>query len=297
MTRRVPGASRSASLCLPGRRARAGRCRGTSSRTRSGGNRRPSTWVKALTVIASKLRGLVVEDGSTCPTLTAAFGCYRLDLPEGTWVDLFAVESGARDALAAGELDQARAAAESAESLVRRPFLPGEDGAWVEARRSASSPTSQGVLCVLAEACLRSATLETRRSGPRDWLLSRRSAERVSAAPLGRERAGERVLKRVGRGQHDWLLRRRGGRSRVGGRHASLRVRPCYQLSTGLASTARGHRSRGCRPGDRDVAHVAPDAVSEIWSPIGLFGSPVYSKTSTKSLYRPSITRQRRTTA
>ena len=69
-------------------------------------------------------------------TLTAAFGCYRLDLPEGTWVDLFAVESGAQDAeeaLAAGELDQARAAAESAESLARRPFLPGEDGAWVEA--------------------------------------------------------------------------------------------------------------------------------------------------------------------
>ena len=46
----------------------------------------PATWEKALTVIASKLRGLVVEDGIT---LTNAFGCYRLDLPEGTSVDLF----------------------------------------------------------------------------------------------------------------------------------------------------------------------------------------------------------------
>ena len=41
----------------------------------------PATWEKALTVIASKLRGLVADDGIT---LTAAFGCYRLDLPEGT---------------------------------------------------------------------------------------------------------------------------------------------------------------------------------------------------------------------
>src|SRR5580765_7589424 len=91
----------------------------------------PATWEKALTVIASKLRGLVADDGIT---LTAAFGCYRLDLPEGTWVDLFAAASGAQDAedaLAAGELDEARAAAQSAESLARRPFLPGEDGTWV----------------------------------------------------------------------------------------------------------------------------------------------------------------------
>ena len=96
----------------------------------------PATWEKALTVIASKLRGLRRRRRDHGRAVTAAFGCYRLDLPEGTWVDLFAAESSAQDAeeaLAAGELDQARAAAESAESLARRPFLPGEDGAWVEA--------------------------------------------------------------------------------------------------------------------------------------------------------------------
>src|SRR5436189_5643732 len=68
----------------------------------------PATWEKALTVIATKLRGLVAEDGIT---LTNAFGCYRLDLPEGTWVDLLAAERGAQyaeEAPAAGELDQAR---------------------------------------------------------------------------------------------------------------------------------------------------------------------------------------------
>ena len=116
----------------------------------------PATWEKALTVIASKLRGLVAEDGIT---LTNAFGCYRLDLPEGTWVDLFAAASGAQDAeeaLAAGELDQARAAAESAESLARPLFLPGEDGVWVVQERRDLADIRERALSVLADACLRS---------------------------------------------------------------------------------------------------------------------------------------------
>ena len=116
----------------------------------------PATWEKALTVIASKLRALVAEDGIT---LTNAFGCYRLDLPEGTWVDLFAAASGAQyaeEAIAAGELDDARAAAESAESLARRPFLPGEDGAWVEQKRRDLADIRERALSVLADACLRS---------------------------------------------------------------------------------------------------------------------------------------------
>jgi YVTN family beta-propeller protein len=116
----------------------------------------PASWEKALTVIASKLRGLVAEDGIT---LTNAFGCYRLDLPEGTWVDLFAAASGVQDAeeaLAAGELDQARAAAESSESLARRPFLAGEDGTWVEHKRRDLADIRERALNVLADACLRS---------------------------------------------------------------------------------------------------------------------------------------------
>ena len=116
----------------------------------------PATWEKALTVIASRLRGLVAEDGIT---LTNAFGCYRLDLPEGTWVDVFAAASGARDAeeaLAAGELAQARAAAESAESLARPLFLPGEDGAWVVQERRDLAEIRERALSVLADACLRS---------------------------------------------------------------------------------------------------------------------------------------------
>jgi YVTN family beta-propeller protein len=120
------------------------------------GDSPPATWDKALTVIASKLRRLVAGDGIT---LTNAFGCYRLDLPEGTWVDLFAAASGAQEAeeaLAAGEFDEARAAAESAQSLARRPFLPGEDGTWVERKRRDLADIRERALSVLADACLRS---------------------------------------------------------------------------------------------------------------------------------------------
>src|SRR5215831_8853716 len=81
----------------------------------------PVTRDKALTVIASKLRGALADAGlDGRGILTAAFGCYRLDLPEGTWVDLFAAASSVRDAeeaLAADELERARSAAGSAESL------------------------------------------------------------------------------------------------------------------------------------------------------------------------------------
>ena len=107
-------------------------------------------------MIASKLRGLVAGDGIT---VTNAFGCYRLDLPDGTWVDLFAAASGAQyaeEAFAAGELDEARAAAESAESLARPSFLPGENGSWVEQKRRDLADIRERALSVLADACLRS---------------------------------------------------------------------------------------------------------------------------------------------
>ena len=45
----------------------------------------PATWDKALTVIVSKLRGLLADSGlDGANALTGAFGCYRLELPEGT---------------------------------------------------------------------------------------------------------------------------------------------------------------------------------------------------------------------
>ena len=83
-------------------------------------------------MIVSKLRGLLADHGiDGANALTSAFGCYRLDLPEGTWVDVIVAANAAQEAeeaLAAGDLEQAKAAAALAASLVRQPFLPGEDG-------------------------------------------------------------------------------------------------------------------------------------------------------------------------
>jgi DNA-binding SARP family transcriptional activator/streptogramin lyase len=99
----------------------------------------PATWEKALRVLMTKLRTLLEEcgiDGSSA--LTAAFGCYRLALPDGTWIDVDAAANAverAEAARAAGALDEARAQASAAAELARRIFLPGEEGSWVEEQR------------------------------------------------------------------------------------------------------------------------------------------------------------------
>jgi SARP family transcriptional regulator, regulator of embCAB operon len=122
------------------------------------GDTPPVTWEKALTVLASKLRRLLADHGVADPSLlTAAFGCYRLQLPEGTWVDVLEAATAAADAERAldnGELDHARARAALAISLLQRPFLPGEDGAWVEAKRRALADTRERALATLTDACL-----------------------------------------------------------------------------------------------------------------------------------------------
>lgn len=123
------------------------------------GEQPPATWDRALSVLVSKLRGLLSEQGiDGASALTGAFGCYRLDLPEGAWVDVVAaaeMTQEAEDALAAGDPKGARDAAARAESVVRQPFLPGDEGSWVEEKRRQLGELHARALSVLAEACLR----------------------------------------------------------------------------------------------------------------------------------------------
>jgi DNA-binding SARP family transcriptional activator/streptogramin lyase len=120
----------------------------------------PATWEKALTVLVSKLRGLLAESGlDAAKVLTSAFGCYRLNLPEGAWVDVIAAADALREAeaaLAADDLERAKAVATEASSLARPSFLPGENGAWVDAKRRELTEILRRALDCLAEACLRS---------------------------------------------------------------------------------------------------------------------------------------------
>jgi YVTN family beta-propeller protein len=123
------------------------------------GDTPPATWEKALGGIASKLRALLGECGiDGAKALTSAFGCYRLELPEGSWVDLTAAAEGAdaaEAALAAGDLDRAKAEASQAAALGRLPLLPGEGGSWVENERRALGDVLVRALECLADACLR----------------------------------------------------------------------------------------------------------------------------------------------
>ncbi len=124
------------------------------------GSAPPTSWDKSLTVIASKLRNLLADHGiDGAHALTGAFGCYRLELPEGTWVDVTVATNATQEAeraLAAGDLEQAKTAAMLAASLVRQPFLPGEDGTWVEEKRRGLTDVRGRALTVLADAHLRS---------------------------------------------------------------------------------------------------------------------------------------------
>jgi DNA-binding SARP family transcriptional activator/ABC-type branched-subunit amino acid transport system substrate-binding protein len=120
----------------------------------------PPTWDKALAVLVSKLRALLGTCGLDGPSvLTSAFGCYRLELPAKSRVDVIVALDSLREAeaaLTAGDLETATSAAARAESVVRESFLPGEDGAWVEGKRRELADVRGRALTVLAEASLRS---------------------------------------------------------------------------------------------------------------------------------------------
>ncbi len=122
------------------------------------GENLPATWEKALRVLMTKLRALLEECGlEGSSVLRSAFGCYQLTLPADAWIDVDAAASAVERgeaALAAEDLDEARAQASTGAELARRVFLPGEDGRWVEDQRR----DLRDVL-VRALECLRDAAL------------------------------------------------------------------------------------------------------------------------------------------
>ena len=148
----------------------------------------PATWVKALGVLMTKLRALLEEcgiDGSTA--LTSAFGCYKLSLPPGSWIDLDEAREALERAeaeLAVGDLIEARAQAAIAAELARRVFLPGEDGPWVEERRRDLHDA-----LVRAVECLRDASF-----GDGDFAEAVRQAEEVIRLEPFRESGYRRLM-------------------------------------------------------------------------------------------------------
>lgn len=99
----------------------------------------PASWDTALSAVVSKLRSLLARaglDGSA--VLTGGSGTYETRLPAGTWIDHEAAADAIHEAeslIDDGDIRAAYGPSAVARLIARRPFLPGDDRAWVEARR------------------------------------------------------------------------------------------------------------------------------------------------------------------
>jgi DNA-binding SARP family transcriptional activator len=99
----------------------------------------PRAWEAALSAITSRIRTTM----SALPvpaTLESGRGRgYQLRLPAHAWVHVEAAASFidlAEGALRSGDAGRAFGPATVALNIARRPFLPGEEGAWVKAERA-----------------------------------------------------------------------------------------------------------------------------------------------------------------
>ena len=103
------------------------------------GDELPAGWERHLAAVLSKVRAVLNRAGLDGDrVLTNAFGSYELRLPDAE-VDVDAALVYLEDAEAALRADrpgEALAAADVAANLARRPLLPGEDGRWIEQKRS-----------------------------------------------------------------------------------------------------------------------------------------------------------------
>ncbi|HXT35887.1 MAG TPA: hypothetical protein VN837_09950 [Chloroflexota bacterium] len=100
----------------------------------------PRSWEASLSAVISNLRMFLGKAGlSRAEVIIQVFGCYQLCLPPGSWVDIEAASEGldkAEGAIKHGDLMTAYGWAGAAASIARRPSLPGEEGPWIETRRS-----------------------------------------------------------------------------------------------------------------------------------------------------------------
>ena len=94
----------------------------------------------ALSAIVSKLRAVFASIGLGRNTVVARSGGYQLVLPGDSWVDTEAALESVHLAEAALQSSNPRAAygpSVVACAILRRQFLPREEGAWVDGRREA----------------------------------------------------------------------------------------------------------------------------------------------------------------
>jgi DNA-binding SARP family transcriptional activator len=100
----------------------------------------PTMWDAALRAIMSKIRGAMADvELDSALAIESAFGCYKLQVPADSWIDLEAAGKAAHNAeteLRTGNLAAANGEALIAAAIARRSFLAGEQGEWVDRQRA-----------------------------------------------------------------------------------------------------------------------------------------------------------------
>lgn len=99
----------------------------------------PAAAGMALSAIVSKLRAELSEVGIGRDCLRATSGGYQLALPAGSWIDTEAALESVHLAEAAMQIRDPRRAygwAVAGCAILRRTFLPAEDGVWIDGRRT-----------------------------------------------------------------------------------------------------------------------------------------------------------------
>jgi len=98
----------------------------------------PAAWEGALSALVSKLRSVLAELGLEREAIASAFGCYQFKLPAGAWVDTEAALASvheAEGALRSGTPERAYVPTVVAAAILRRAFMPGAEGAWIDRQR------------------------------------------------------------------------------------------------------------------------------------------------------------------
>jgi DNA-binding SARP family transcriptional activator len=149
-------------------------------------DRVPEEWEPGVVEVIGRVRGFL--HGAPAAEVHSDATGHHLHLPADTAVDLEVCESEAAEAeaaLAAGDVTAAVDHAGIARDLALRPFLPGEDGGWIDRVRARRRATVGRCLDVLGEARLRRGHL----------VLAASAAEaRIALDPL-REESHRRLMR------------------------------------------------------------------------------------------------------
>lgn len=112
-----------------------------------------ASWERDLSAVVSKVRA-ALSSIDLESMLHSALGCYELQLPSDSRVDVEDAVGFVEEAESAWRVDnhdRALPAAATAANLARRPFLPAERGLWIERRRDELRATLRRALDVLVE--------------------------------------------------------------------------------------------------------------------------------------------------